>query len=101
MRVHADDDHVCVPSFGVANDRTVGGQTSVGAVATLLSSHAVDPRAAAGDTTFAGQSLGRHDSYGSARRSPENQPTRSDAITTPEDAKTDTEQELPPTRTRH
>ena len=84
----------------LANDRTVGGQTSVAAVATLLSSHAGDPRAAAGDTTFAGQSQGRHDSYGSARRSPENQPARSDAITTPKDAKADTERQLPPARQR-
>ena len=35
--------------------RTSGGQLSLGANATLLSSHAGGPRAAAGDTSFAGQ----------------------------------------------
>jgi hypothetical protein len=39
--------------------------------ATLLSSQAGDPRAAAGDTTDAGQTLG-------VDRRPENQPSRSD-----------------------
>src|SRR5271167_5042450 len=35
--------------------RISGGQLSLGANATLLSSHAGGPRAAAGDTSFAGQ----------------------------------------------
>jgi hypothetical protein len=51
--------------------------------ATLLSSQAGDPRAAAGDATHGGQTLGRHRAYESARRRPENQPTRSDACRRP------------------
>jgi len=46
--------------------------------ATLLSSHAGDPRAAASDKTHVGQSTDRQTAYESARRQPENQPARSD-----------------------
>ena len=63
--------------------RTSGGQTSVGADAKLLSSHAGDPRAATGDTTDTSHT-GRHIPAGgqpvmeSARRRSEDLPARSD-----------------------
>ena len=47
-----------------------------------------------------GQSTGRQTVNGSARRSPKNQLARSDAITKPEDAKADTERQLPTQRPR-
>ena len=70
----------CAPSLRWMSPakRISGGHTSVGAVATLLSSQAGDPRAAAGDTTDAGQTTGRQRAYESARRRPEDQPGRSD-----------------------
>jgi len=47
--------------------------------ATLLSSHAGDPRTAAGDTSFAGQAWqSRRNRHESARRQPEDLPLRSD-----------------------
>jgi hypothetical protein len=63
--------------------RISGGQTSVGADARLLSSHAGDPRAARGDTTDTSHT-GRHTPAGgqpvmeSARRRPEDLPAGSD-----------------------
>jgi hypothetical protein len=63
--------------------RISGGQTSVGADAKLLSSHAGDPRAATGDTTDISHT-GRHIPVGrqpvmeSARRRPEDLPAGSD-----------------------
>jgi hypothetical protein len=44
-----------VPSSLNPSKRTSGGHTSVGALATLLSSHAGDPRTATDDTTLASQ----------------------------------------------
>jgi hypothetical protein len=59
--------------------RIAGGHTSLGAAATLLSSHADGPRAAAGDTSIAGQTTkSRRDRAESARRQPGNQPDGSD-----------------------
>jgi hypothetical protein len=50
VRVHPNHDHVHVPSLEIwPTERIPGGQTSVGANATLLSSHAGGPRAATGD----------------------------------------------------
>ena len=63
----------CAPSLRWMSPtkRTAGGQTSLGAIATLLSSHAGDPRAAAGDTTRCRSVGGRHAVSESARRHPE------------------------------
>src|SRR5437879_2585871 len=59
--------------------RISGGHSSLGADATLLSSHAGGPRTAAGDTSFAGQTWqSRRDRHGPARRRPEDLPAGSD-----------------------
>jgi hypothetical protein len=59
--------------------RISGGHSSLGADATLLSSHAGGPRTAAGDTSFAGQTWqSRRDRHESARRQPEDLPAGSD-----------------------
>jgi hypothetical protein len=78
VRVRADHDHL-PPSLRrlTTDEADLGGQLSLGAVATLLSGHAEGPRAATGDTTFAGQT-GRQRRLGSARRQSENQPHESD-----------------------
>ncbi len=65
-----------------------GGQTSVGADAKLLSSHAGDPRAATGDTTDTSHTrpthpAGRQPVIESARRRPEDLPVGSD-VTDPQ-----------------
>jgi len=57
-----------VPFVGITDEQIVDGHISVGGDATLLSGHAGDPRTAAGDTTTDGQTQGRHQAYGSARR---------------------------------
>ena len=73
-----------------------GGQTSVGADAKLLSSHAGDPRAATGDTTdtsHTGQHIpaGRQPVIESARRRPGTyRPDRTSPARSPEDADTET-----------
>ena len=52
VRVRPDHDHAYRPFDWLTTDEAdLGGQTSVGAVATLLSSHAEGPRAATGDET--------------------------------------------------
>ena len=58
--------------------RISGGQLSRNATATLLSSHAGDPRTAAGDKSFASQANSRRGSRESARRQPEDLPIGSD-----------------------
>jgi hypothetical protein len=62
--------------------RIPGGQTSVGADAKLLSSHAGDPRAATGDRTKNSQARPtdqvEHGGLESARRRPEELPLGSD-----------------------
>ena len=55
VRVRPDHDHPHRPFVGMLTSRIAGGHISVGAQATLLSGHAGDPRAAAGDTTSVGQ----------------------------------------------
>jgi hypothetical protein len=56
VRVRSDHDHLHRPFVGrPPMKRISGGQLSLGAVATLLSGHAEGPRAAAGDTSLAGQ----------------------------------------------
>ena len=55
VRVRPDHDHLHRPFVGMLTKRIAGGHFSVGAMATLLSGHAGDPRTAAGDTTSAGQ----------------------------------------------
>ena len=72
-----------------------GGQTSVGADAKLLSSHAGDPRAATGDTTDTSQyrtapPAGRQPVIESARRRPKDLPAGSD-VTGPQRRDADTE----------
>ena len=62
----------CVRPFVGCHWRVDRRRTDLsGGGATLLSSHAGDPRAAAGDTTGAGQSNGRHQVSESARCRPE------------------------------
>jgi hypothetical protein len=56
--------------------RIAGGHSSVGAVATLLSSHAGDPRAATGDKTALKSAHNRQAVSESARRQPEDLPKR-------------------------
>src|SRR5271154_6179144 len=52
VRVHPNHDHVHRPLRSLSpTERISGGQTSVRGDATLLSSHAEDPRAATGDKT--------------------------------------------------
>jgi hypothetical protein len=56
VRVRADHDHMHRPFVWLTTDEAdLGGQLSLGANATLLSSHAKGPRAATGDTTYASQ----------------------------------------------
>src|SRR3954451_5106230 len=59
--------------------------------ATLLSSHARDPRTAAGDTTKEGQTQGRQHGKGSARRRPRTLPATSDTTARRTQALTDME----------
>jgi hypothetical protein len=63
--------------------RNFGGQPSLGANATLLSSHAEGPRAATGDKSYVGQANGRQAVSESARRQPENQQQRPDVTARP------------------
>jgi hypothetical protein len=55
-----------------SDDRTAGRTHLSGGDATLLSGHAGAPRAAADDTTLAGQTPDRQQRYESVRRRPEN-----------------------------
>src|SRR5688572_8619960 len=56
VRVRSDHDHLHRPFVWLwPTKRISGGQLSLGAVATLLSSHAEGPRAATGDITFCSQ----------------------------------------------
>ena len=97
--VDPDHDHAEGPFVSRMNERTVGGQTSVGADATLLSSHArrslgSDARhnlcwsAASDDTTATSQPVASPRTNRLGRTSPADRD------------KVDTERELPPQRTR-
>jgi hypothetical protein len=80
LRVRPDHDHMHRPFVGrPPMKRISGGHSSLGADATLLSSHAGGPRTAARDTSFAGQTWqSRRDRHGSARRRPEDLPAGPD-----------------------
>ena len=80
VRVRSDHDHACRPFVWVTpNEADLRRTTVTRGEATLLSSHAGDPRTAAGDTSFAGQAWqSRRNRHESARRQPEDLPLRSD-----------------------
>src|SRR3954449_8324332 len=73
VRVGPDHDHEHRPFVGLTSDDRTAGRTHLsGGDATLLSGHAGAPRAAADDTTLAGQTPDRQQRYESVRRRPEN-----------------------------
>jgi hypothetical protein len=75
--VRTDHDHLHRPLVGIARTDPRWTHLSWGD-ATLLSSHARDPRTAAGDTTKEGQTNGRQHGKGSARRQPRTLPITPD-----------------------
>src|SRR4030095_11917243 len=75
--VRPDHDHLHRPLLGCHSTDPRWTHLSRGD-ATLLSSHARDPRTAAGDTTKERQTPGRQPGKGSARRRPRTLPTTSD-----------------------
>ena len=77
MRVRPDHDHFHRPLVGMPSTDPRWTQLSRGD-ATLLSSHARDPRTAAGDTTKEGQTNGRQHGKESARRRPRTLPATPD-----------------------
>ena len=74
--VHPDHDHVHRPFVGCGRrERIPGGHTSVGGDATLLSSHAGDPRRRRATRQKPVQANGRQANRESARRRPRAKPT--------------------------
>jgi len=74
VRVRPDHDHLHHPLRWSFDEADLQRTAVSWGDATLLSSHAEGPRAAAGDRSFCGSDQRRHETLESARRQPENQP---------------------------